>query len=702
MKLTTKIGLSFLIAIILVGGGLGLWGIPWLRSYLIDREVEYAKSFLLRETQYAQKQLNLFQKHAQTEGWQKEQWNIAVQGLFQQLNEIFSQHYAHLTGRLFILNEMGQVLLSTDATRNGKTITNFWIYNDGTRGQILKSFKSDLKFAQIIRMFPVTEVTEQGHEEKTIFVSIIQSSWNRERYFLCISENNSDLYQFATLATHALELTVAITILIFYIMFQLVYSNLRNRYDRILEHARMIAEGNYQTQINDDRNDEIGQLAQTIDALSRRLKAEKEMEKNYLQMQKMEMVGTLASGIAHDFNNMLTGILSGLDLILQELDHPSDGKTVNLQQLRNSIKITRNCAIRGKETVEKLLSFSRKQGLDVHPVDLNAVARAVVELCRHSFDKRIKIILHELDKPAMIKADHSLLEQAIMNICINARDAIGEKNGYVELSVDMETGKGHRPKKYLLKIRDNGCGMDEDTRRRLFEPFYTTKTSGTGLGMAMVYLTIQEIGGTLEVESALGKGTLITIKLPALPDDQSTEEGLPGESTGHKPGTAQKQASASAATDTTHPISSLPPRAIDPNAPAVLVIDDDEFMLQMTSDILTRLGYQPYAAPNGKEGLEMLEEHKERIKIVILDLMLPEESGDEIFPKLKTLQPELKVLLVSGNKRDPRIAALLANGCDSFLNKPFSLDDLKGALEQLDSNESTNSSGTSSPSTTPN
>ena len=193
------------------------------------------------------------------------------------------------------------------------------------------------------------------------------------------------------------------------------------------------------------------------------------------------------------------------------------------------------------------------------------------------------------------------------------------------------------------------------------QPFFTSKEQGTGLGLAMVYKTIDDLEGFIEIKSDMGVGTVFSIFLPAsdkvLPEEQQIPdrpESSLYDTTKTKTGVEQ-----------------------------VLIIDDDEFMLQITEDILSRLGYDPITAANGKSGIEAYEKCKDKAAIVILDLMLPDLGGDEVFDELRKINPDINVLLVSGFKRDPRIADLLIRGCDGFLKKPYSIEELSQAIRDI-------------------
>ncbi len=659
MKLTTKLALIFLAVTVLLGAGFGFFGIPYLQRSLEKREIDYAKSFLEDKASDTRLELQRVTKQGLTGAALEE----ARQTLFVRLNERFTKFYFHNSGRLFVIDAQGKVAVSSDPTKNGRTVNNMWIYDDGQRNKLLAEITSKDQIPRLVRQFSLKEVNErQDIIKKTLFVSHLPGTG----YFICISVNDEDLYYAANWIGTSLLLLLAIVILVFYMLFHIFYSRLWKRCDTVVEHARLIAAGNYDMLIDDHSQDEIGILATTIDKLAGDLRMQRTLEAQFRQAQKMEMIGVLASGIAHDFNNVLGGIMSGLDLMAQEIESPANKQTPDMELIENTVRIGRDCAERGKETVEQLLAFSRKSEAQKQLVDLNRIVRNVEEICGHSFDKQISVKIEPFSRQAVIRADRGLLEQAILNVCINARDAM---SGGGELLMKIEEVERaphdleHAPGKhacYSLLIEDSGCGMDQDTLAKALEPFYTTKKSGTGLGLAMVYKIIHDHNGWVEIQSEVGSGTRFHIFLPRSAGVLPAEESG-GATTGDKdkavPGAEGQE--------------------------TILVIEDDEFMRQTTETILSRLGYEVLTAGDGKSALETLKEHCDKLELVLLDLILPGVAGDELFDKMKQLKPDISVLLVSGHKRDPRIAGLIARGCDDFLKKPYSLEELATTVRRV-------------------
>jgi CheY-like chemotaxis protein len=369
----------------------------------------------------------------------------------------------------------------------------------------------------------------------------------------------------------------------------------------------------------------------------------------------METVGILASGIAHDFNNILGGISGAIDLILRELEQPSDGGAPDFELIEQMSQVCHNCVRRGRDTVEQLMSFSRKSEDAARVVDLNAAALNVQKLCRNSFDKRIEVRVQPLPQPAAVMASPSALEQAILNICINARDAMsGSGRLTMSVTADWPSRDGSGGRCYRLAIEDTGSGMDEETAQHIFEPFFTTKAQGkgSGLGLAMVYKIIDEHGGWVDVDSAPGAGTRFHVFL---------EEAA---------GEIQEET----VNESRHEIER-------PDA-TVLIIEDDKIMRRLCMRYLEREGIHALTADDGEEGVRLFDQHLESIDAVILDLVLPKLGGVDVYDRIRLMDPDARVLLISGSKNE-QIEHLLAAGCRAFLQKPFSMDELAAAMQSV-------------------
>ena len=425
----------------------------------------------------------------------------------------------------------------------------------------------------------------------------------------------------------------------------------------VIKEARQIAKGNYEKRVNVAVGTQFGEMTEIVNQLAIAMQKQKALENQLVQAQKMEIVGTLSSGIAHDFNNTLSGVMSGLELLREELKR-TDGQ-IDRMQLQKTLDIARTCTKRGKETVDLLVSFSRQAELSTEVVDLNEIMRNVYDYCDHSFSRNIKLNFEPLDSPAAVKGDQTLLEQAMINICINAKDAMNNE-GNLSISVHQEQVQTPHPdiasgtEHYCITISDSGCGMSKETIMKIFEPFFTTKRKGTGLGLAMVYKIIGNHKGCMDIKSEPDQGTSFLIYIP-LSEDKKIK--------------TSKRKSVN-----------IPAPTKKANGQKVLVIDDDEHLIELTKDILERQGYKAILAADGTSGVELALNTND-IELILVDLMLPDISGEEVFEQVREKRPQLPVILISGMKRDPRIADMLVKGCAGFVAKPFGIDELLKVIE---------------------
>jgi nitrogen-specific signal transduction histidine kinase/ActR/RegA family two-component response regulator len=382
----------------------------------------------------------------------------------------------------------------------------------------------------------------------------------------------------------------------------------------------------------------------------RDITAQKRLEEELLQAQKMESIGTLAGGIAHDFNNILGTIVGYLGLLKEEL--PGN------PELQRYFEILERSALRASELTRQLLGFARKGKFEVRPLDLARLCSEVVELFRTTLDPRVQLRTHFPPDLPLVEGDASQLHQAILNLCMNARDAMPE-GGLLELTLqpviapDPTSGEPPVLRPYAcLTVRDTGVGMDEHVKSRMFEPFFTTKGpgKGTGLGLAMVYGIVRNHGGFLEVDSEVGKGTSVRMYLPVAGGTGEAEQ-VAAES---PPGTGE----------------------------TILVVDDEEPLCNLLRDVLTRRGYRVLVATDGEEALRLYREHGGRIDLVVLDMTMPGLSGMDTFEALRSADPHARILLTSGYTQEQAAREAVARGAKGFLQKPFLISELLARVRE--------------------
>ncbi len=392
------------------------------------------------------------------------------------------------------------------------------------------------------------------------------------------------------------------------------------------------------------------QLLVVINDITERKKAEEEqdhLKAQLLQAQKMEATGTLAGGIAHDFNNLLTVVMGFSELLLAEKDqkHP---EYADLQKIFHAAK-------NGAELVQRLLMFSRKSEPKPIPMDLNKQIVQIEKLLRRTIPRMVDILLELSADLPRINADPSQVEQVLMNLAVNARDAMPDKGKLTVrtdiVTLDEEYCRLHieaNPGEYvLLEVSDTGHGMDKQTVEHIFEPFFTTKEMGrgTGLGLAMVYGIVKQHKGHITVHSEVGRGTTFQVYLPAIPGEAETGVETPEEVPAY-------------GTET------------------VLLVDDEEFVRELGARILTKCGYTVIQAVNGREALDLFKKERSKISLVILDLIMPEMGGSECLKELLKIDPQVNVLVASGYSADASVKETIQMGAKSFVTKPFRVKEL--------------------------
>jgi PAS domain S-box-containing protein len=339
------------------------------------------------------------------------------------------------------------------------------------------------------------------------------------------------------------------------------------------------------------------------------------LEAELRQAQKLEAIGRLAGGVAHDFNNLLSVILGYTELAR------SMGGSPELQSCLGEIQSAGN---RAADLTNQLLSIGRRQVLQTRPVDLNDLVGSALELLRRVIPENIEIEFEPSPAPATVLADPGQLDQVIMNLCLNARDAT-RGGGRIRLSVHVDHGVGHEESWVVMGVADDGIGIAPDVLERVFDPFFTTKEEGrgTGLGLSTVYGIARQHGGHVEVKSELGRGTRVEVRLPYAPEgDGSASE------TGE------------------HVL--LPVRAPQAGGEHILVAEDAEPIRDLLRTILVSAGYRVTLAVDGTEAVELHEQLANDIDVVVLDVIMPRRSGRAAFDAIREHSPDVPVIFMTG------------------------------------------------------
>ncbi len=387
--------------------------------------------------------------------------------------------------------------------------------------------------------------------------------------------------------------------------------------------------------------DENGTVINYV-SVQRDVTRELQMEEQYLQAQKMESIGRLAGGIAHDFNNIMTAVLGFGSMILDQLgeNHP----------LRHAVEQIVSAGERATNLTRQLLTFSRKQMVEVRILDPNAVIVEMNQLLRRALGEDIELITLLDDEAGCVKMDAGLLQQVVMNLAINARDAMA-RGGQLTIRTSRSvldekycaTRLNVQPGEYLqLSIRDSGSGMSKEVLSHVFEPFFTTKPKGkgTGLGLATVYGIVNQCGGHIEIESEPGSGTEIKIWLPRVVTNADT---VP----------VELEDKLQKGTET------------------ILVVEDEEVVRDLSCRILRSLGYHVLEAANGKEALDLVRKNTNKIHLVFTDVVMPQMGGPEMVENLVQMRPGIKVIYTSGFTESTIVERGVALGKVRLIQKPF-------------------------------
>lgn len=365
--------------------------------------------------------------------------------------------------------------------------------------------------------------------------------------------------------------------------------------------------------------------------------------------QRIETLGIIAGGVAHDFNNVLTGILGHVAYLKHVL--PKDNQGLE------SVQAIEEGALKAAGLTQQILNFSRLETSEhLSQVNVGSVLSGIAVLLKSAIPSSIQLRISAPAEPCVVLASEVHIAQILINLIINARDAIADKGSitvsiYPRLAPSEVTALfGEEPAASAygaLEVRDSGSGMSEQVKARLFEPYFTTKAAaGTGLGLATVNSIVKQLGGMVSFESELGQGTTFRVTLPLFVDDDVPEVSDLTDSDGLSRGRGER----------------------------VLVIDDEDAVRNVLGLSLSHLGYEVETASSGREGLEAFEASNGTIRLVILDLLMPGLSGEDVFYRLREIDPAVRVLIVSGFSSEHVVQRVLHDGARDFIQKPFSIE----------------------------
>ncbi|SEM77183.1 PAS domain S-box-containing protein, partial [Syntrophus gentianae] len=382
----------------------------------------------------------------------------------------------------------------------------------------------------------------------------------------------------------------------------------------------------------------------------------KALEEQLRHAQKMEAIGQLAGGVAHDFNNILQAILGYTNIILTSLG-PEDRHYGKLMEVEKAGE-------KAAALTRQLLAFSRRQVLQLGPLDLNSVIDDLMKMLRRLIGENIELSLHPDSALGKVNADRSQMEQVVVNLCVNARDAMPDGG---KLSIETSTiwlddddctkYDLDKPGSYVrLSVTDSGCGMDPETKSKIFEPFFTTKEKwrGTGLGLATVYGIVRQHDGMIEVYSEIGKGSRFDVYLPVI--ESAEEEPIKA---GHIPAPGGHE--------------------------TILMAEDDAPLRFLTEEILKLAGYRVLAAVDGEDALRLYREHGQEVDLLLLDVIMPKKGGRGVYDEIRAVHPGIRCLFMSGYSEDAVHTNFILDHGLKLIQKPFkSMDLLRMLRQELD------------------
>lgn len=379
------------------------------------------------------------------------------------------------------------------------------------------------------------------------------------------------------------------------------------------------------------------------------------LERQLVQAQKLESLGLLAGGVAHDFNNLLTGILGNTKLALAE--------AAASPAARECLEEVIQAAELAARLTGQMLAYSGRGRLEVRAIDLREAVRSLRALLQSSIPRNVGFVLDLGEVVPKAEADPAQVQQVVLNLVLNAAEAIGDRRGVVRVRfgarrlgepqlLGLVAGSGMRPGLHVwLEVADTGSGMDADTMARMFDPFFSTKFTGRGLGLAAVLGIVRGHRGGMEVRSREGDGTLVRVYFPTAL--AHSEERAPAER-----------------------VSAPEVRG------SVLVVDDEVLVRDLARRTLERAGHRTYVAAGGRDAVEAFRKHRDEIRIVVLDATMPDAAGAETFGELRRIEPRIPILLSSGYPDDASVAAIADDPLAGFLAKPWTPEDLVSSVRE--------------------
>jgi two-component system, cell cycle sensor histidine kinase and response regulator CckA len=382
--------------------------------------------------------------------------------------------------------------------------------------------------------------------------------------------------------------------------------------------------------------------------------ARKALEEQLRQSQKMEAIGKLAGGVAHDFNNILQAIMGYTQMVIYTLDQDDKNRSKLLEAYKGGQ--------RAAELIQQLLAFSRRQVLKLGPLDLNQAIVDLMKMLRRLISENIELVIVPGRELWVVNADRGQIEQVLMNLCLNARDAMAEGG---RLSIETHntrlseefcvTHKWAKPGMFVrLSITDSGCGMDEQTREKIFEPFFTTKDpdKGTGLGLSTVYGIVHQHDGMIDVFSEPGKGSSFSVYLPAFETSFAEEPLLE------------------------------PEELVMGGYETILLAEDNKQSRLLISELLMNNGYNVLMAADGEKALRLYHEHAAEIDLLLLDVVMPKKSGRIVYDEIRAIHPDIKCIFLSGYSADSIHTNFIADQGFSLIQKPFNNAELLRSLRR--------------------